>query len=1556
MKWINRILLTFLLLSPLTALGQTDGFNGFCTTGNVKVTTSGLTSTTTVQQSYPKCTVTVYLTGTLTKATIFKDALGTALGNPFTANTDGSWLFFAADNQGFDVTMSGGVAPNVFAIPFTLTDLKVGSGGGTTAGCQGTLPGDNTSTNCGFGNLVANTTTPPANTSSFGYSSIDTNASTNIVAVGNTNANNISTFSGDVVAIGDNNAHYLTGAGTDVAVGYINFVGTVSNPCRLFNVVAVGQQNINPCPQGTAGANTGDIVAVGDNNFSFNGVTEPSYRLGNVVAVGDNNFIPATTSNAIGAIDTLCMGNNSCANIRATLNTDLVGIGDASLTGYAGNSSNTTPWNDIVAIGDASGINLPNTAGFIVGIGLSSAVGCQSGNSSCTPGSATMQYIVGIGESSGVNLQGTDVVAIGDSAMTGFFALSNPTPFTGHDAIAIGNHACTSLTTGTDNICIGDYAGSIGYDGVSTNGNANKTGIRNVWIGDTAGPNTTSQLNNTIAIGYQAYVTASNQITLGNSSNTLTIPGLAGVGTYCLKVDTSGNVTNTGAACATASSPLTTKGDIWVYSSVDTRLPVGTNGQVLSANSAQTTGLQWISALTNPMTTLGDIIYGGAAGAATRLAGNTTASTLCLVQTGTGSISAAPSWSSCAGSTSTALSSVSAASTNATIANGNNPIVWNWAQTTNSQTAFTFGETSAATGTSDIELAVTTATGSTAIPVVITESLNSAQTIPALEVLPTWNTTGVVDAAILVNATNTASGAASKLLDLQVGGSSKFSVDKSGNVLQAGTLNSTSVGGITVSGTPSANQVLTATSSSAANWQAPPVTSVSNSDSTLTISPTTGAVVASINLAHGNTWSATQTFNSVTLSSITGSTQCLQVNASGAVSGTGAVCGSGGGGATAWSSLTNPTTALTLSMAANSSTFTYNAATGAGDLYKLTDTTGNTGTGRILRVTTASGSTENPFQADANGVGWQVTSSGTLQTVGFTGAGELVLGEGSAPAGSAGNDLIWGDATTHRLRLNPNNAGAVSLGGIATAGSAGDSIVLTANGVDYVDSKTATVFAASGDTSCATDSAALQAGITAAQTSGIPMQLQPGIFYADNLSVTGPIVFRGSGGHATIIKNCSTTNNVFTLAYHTSAGGDPSQSEAIFSDFDVTMKSGVNPTAGYGFQISNGGTGYLSGLHLQAVSMSGIWQPFLLGTGVITNWIKDLSTINCVSNIGIEYNTVSPGGDYWISDLNLQNCSLQIDQADTTTFNNLKINVPASGTAVKFTQAGFTSRVRFINPSIESTSTACYDFGTGSNSPSQVQIVGGGCGLGAGAMFANVGNAVLLQYITNDYTTADGNPGPVASGWLWPTINATSLVLSSTTLASSSITNSDAAGTGTVGYSLSDDNINGSFQGFGPNFILDPTLKSKIAFGPNNTTANGLVLFGTSGAVSGNTNTIDFRPGGYAGAARTLILDKNQIEQLAITNMLSQTVVSSATTIAPTSQAFHVSGTTTIQTITAPTACITAGQMCQITIIPDGIFATNTSGNIALATAATVVGKALIMTYDPGTSKWYPSY
>jgi hypothetical protein len=82
--------------------------------------------------------------------------------------------------------------------------------------------------------------------------------------------------------------------------------------------------------------------------------------------------------------------------------------------------------------------------------------------------------------------------------------------------------------------------------------------------------------------------------------------------------------------------------------------------------------------------------------------------------------------------------------------------------------------------------------------------------------------------------------------------------------------------------------------------------------------------------------------------------------------------------------------------------------------------------------------------------------------------------------------------------------------------------------------------------------------------------------------------------------------------------------------------------------------------------------------------------------------------------------------------------------------------------------------------------------------------------------------------------------------------------------------------------------------------------------------------------------------------------IASATTIAPVTRIVFVSGTTNVVNITAPTG-FTGGSGGQITIIPTGVFATTTAGNIALASTA-VVSKALIMTYDSATAKWYPSY
>lgn len=66
---------------------------------------------------------------------------------------------------------------------------------------------------------------------------------------------------------------------------------------------------------------------------------------------------------------------------------------------------------------------------------------------------------------------------------------------------------------------------------------------------------------------------------------------------------------------------------------------------------------------------------------------------------------------------------------------------------------------------------------------------------PAFDVTQTWNGSGVTFTAATINVTDTASAAASKLLDLQVGGASKLAIDKTGALTIAGTYKLSAGGG-----------------------------------------------------------------------------------------------------------------------------------------------------------------------------------------------------------------------------------------------------------------------------------------------------------------------------------------------------------------------------------------------------------------------------------------------------------------------------------------------------------------------------------------------------------------------------------------------------------------------------------------------------------------------------------------------------------------------------------------------------------------------------------------
>jgi len=81
-------------------------------------------------------------------------------------------------------------------------------------------------------------------------------------------------------------------------------------------------------------------------------------------------------------------------------------------------------------------------------------------------------------------------------------------------------------------------------------------------------------------------------------SDTNVVTGTAGSSGICAEWNADGDLVEAVSAAACGSggggaSPLTVKGDVFTFSTLDTALPVGTNGQILIVDSAETTGLRW---------------------------------------------------------------------------------------------------------------------------------------------------------------------------------------------------------------------------------------------------------------------------------------------------------------------------------------------------------------------------------------------------------------------------------------------------------------------------------------------------------------------------------------------------------------------------------------------------------------------------------------------------------------------------------------------------------------------------------------------------------------------------------------------------------------------------------------------------------------------------------------------------------------------------------------------------------------------------------------------------
>jgi len=247
------------LIFSVSASAQIAAVNGYCNLGGAQSVTSGLSSSNYLLGIIPSCTVTVYLTGTTTLATIYSDSSETALTNPFTANAasstnPGYWMFFAAANQGYDVSLSGGVSPNVYSSAVTVTGIYPGTN--INAGVS-QLTGD-VLAGPGSGSLVAtvvrvNGASIPASATVLG-----TNSLSQLVLAATTGSGNVvlsvsPTLTGTITAEAANFSSGLKG-------GTVTFTNAVANQCVTTDVNGNLASTGVTCGTGASG---GPVTSVG---------------------------------------------------------------------------------------------------------------------------------------------------------------------------------------------------------------------------------------------------------------------------------------------------------------------------------------------------------------------------------------------------------------------------------------------------------------------------------------------------------------------------------------------------------------------------------------------------------------------------------------------------------------------------------------------------------------------------------------------------------------------------------------------------------------------------------------------------------------------------------------------------------------------------------------------------------------------------------------------------------------------------------------------------------------------------------------------------------------------------------------------------------------------------------------------------------------------------------------------------------------------------------------------------------------------------------------------
>lgn len=408
--------------------------------------------------------------------------------------------------------------------------------------------------------------------------------------------------------------------------GYISGSGTITSSDSLLTAI----QKLN----GNIGALVTGVSSVSNSDSSLT--------------------ISPTTGAVVAAINA---GHNVNWSVDQTINTLTIGLGGSSTTtntaiGVLALANNTTGVQS-TAVGYQA-LRKQTTAGTNdnTGVGYQAGKEITTGYNNTAIGTLAM-YLTG----SGV----LDNTAIGHGTLgqttgnynTGLgFSVLNNASMSGANNIALGYATGQGITTGSQNIIIGQYNGTV------VGGRSITTGNYNVILGGYDIPNLSNHISlsdgqGNIGILYDAsggnpaanllfgwdntdgknkYITLGTGLSYDHSTHTLNSTGSGG--TVTSVSGTTNRITSTG-----GTTPVIDISASYVGQASITTLGTITQGVWNASPIVETFGG------TNQITyTTGDILYASATNTLSKLAGNITSTRNFLVQTGTGSISAAPSW------------------------------------------------------------------------------------------------------------------------------------------------------------------------------------------------------------------------------------------------------------------------------------------------------------------------------------------------------------------------------------------------------------------------------------------------------------------------------------------------------------------------------------------------------------------------------------------------------------------------------------------------------------------------------------------------------------------------------------------------------------------------------------------------------------------------------------------------------------------------------------------------------------------------------------------------